>query len=139
MNSEFSPHGQFDIRLDGRAFVTEVEGPWNVQLVRRWIEATMPYCQELVKGGPWGGIAIVSRSMLCTPDALAELGRAVAYSVKHFNCVAHIMVAAPDVEGRGIIEPAFRQIYEGVCAYQFFNHYADAKLWLDQLLAKTPT
>lgn len=135
MSSTFPPHGHFDIRVDGRIVVTEVDGPWNVQLVRNWIEATVPYCHAMAKGGPWAGIAIVRGSMLCTPEAMALLGRAVANGVKHYNCVAHVVVAAPHVEGRGIVEPAFRQIYEGVCAYHFFDEYAEAKHWTEQLLA----
>jgi hypothetical protein len=72
--------------------------------------------------------------MLCTPEAMQALSVIVKNGVAHFGCIAQAIVAAPDVAGRGVVEPAFRRVYDGICAYHFFDSYAPAKQWMDEVL-----
>ncbi|MFZ6742361.1 hypothetical protein ACO0LC_03975 [Undibacterium sp. JH2W] len=132
----FPPHGQFKIYLEGRILVTEVSGPWNVELVRQWGAAVRPYSLQLMHGGPWAGLAIIKKSMLSTPEGMEELGRITANGVTTFACIANVVVATPDVAGRGVVESAFKRIYEGVCAYAFFDEADEARQWLHELLGK---
>ncbi|WP_394778873.1 hypothetical protein [Undibacterium sp.] len=134
MSEVFTPHGQFSLHVDGRVIVSEVTGPWNLELVKDWAREVNPYAAAMQEGGPWGGIAIIHESMLGTPDAMAALGAASAYAVAHYGCIAQLVVATTDVAGRRVVEPAFRRLYEHVCACEFFDDYAAAKAWLDQLV-----
>ncbi|MES2103288.1 MAG: hypothetical protein V4634_04660 [Pseudomonadota bacterium] len=134
MSEVFTPHGQFRLHAEGRIVVSEVTGPWNVELVQNWATEVRPYSLQMQPGGPWGGIAIIRESMLCTPDAMDALGKIVAYGVENFGCIAQVVVASPDVAGRGVVEPAFQRIYEGVCAYNFFYEYEEARDWLNRLI-----
>ena len=134
--SHFPPHGKFRIYREGRILVTEVQGPWNVELVRQWGAAVRPYSLQLMHGGPWAGLAIISGSMLSTPEGMEELARITANGAKTFACIANVVVAAPGVAGRGVVESAFQRIYEGVCAYAFFNEVDEARQWLRELLAE---
>ena len=135
IETTFPPHGQFNIYLDGRILVTEVHGPWNVELVRRWAAAVRPYSLQLMPGGPWAGLALIRGSMLSTPEGMEALADVTANGVQHFGCIANIVVAAADVAGRGVIETQFKRIYEGVCAYGFFYEMTEAREWLHALLA----
>lgn len=130
----FPPHGQFRIYRDDRILVTEVQGPWNVELVRQWAFALSPYVLQLKNGGPWAGLALIKGSMLSTPDGMEALGRVTVDGAKNYGCIANVIVASSDVAGRGVIESQFQRIYEGVCDYAFFDDLDEAKKWLITLL-----
>ncbi len=132
-------HGDFSLRIDGRVLVTEVRGPWNAELIHLWAKAALHPSEEMHKLGAWGGIAIITESMLSTPEALEQLAKVVRYGVQNLGCIAQVVVAAPDVLGRGIVEAGFVRIYEGLCAYNFFDDYASAKAWLDALIEENET
>lgn len=125
----FPSHGKYSLYRDGQVLVTEVVGPWNLELVQEWARSAIPFSIEIQEDGPWAGIAIMSESMLATPDAMAALRKVVAASVEQFNCIAHIVVAAPGVAGKGVVEPAFEKVYEGLCLSGFFDDYVSAKQW----------
>ncbi|MFZ6648289.1 hypothetical protein ACO0LO_21385 [Undibacterium sp. TJN25] len=134
MSEVFTPHGRFSLHIDDRVIVSEVTGPWNLELVKDWAREVNPYAEQMQNGGPWGGIAIIHESMLCTPEAMTAIGAASSYAVAHYGCIAQLVVAARDVAGRGVVESAFHRLYEDVCACEFFDDYAAAKVWLDQLI-----
>ena len=129
MSQSFQPHGKFSLYRDGNILATQLTGPWNIELIQAWAKATLPYTHEMQAIGAWGGVAIITESMLCPADAMAELRKNVAYSVQRLGCVSHCIVAKPDVAGRGIIEPVFQRIYEGLCASNFFDDYESAREW----------
>lgn len=133
----FPAHGKYSIYRDGHILVTEVIGPWNRELVQEWSNAAIPFCIEMQQDGPWVAIAIASQSMLATPDAMQILRKIVQISVEQFDCRAHVVVAGPEVDGRGVVESVFEKAYEGLCASGFFDDYDSAKHWAEQLLAKT--
>ncbi|MCH8620731.1 hypothetical protein [Undibacterium sp. TS12] len=135
IDSAFPPHGQFRLYLDGRILVTEVQGPWNVELVRRWAAEVRPYSLQLMPDGPWAGLALIKGSMLSTPEGMEVLAEITANGAQNLGCVANVVVAAADVAGRGVIESQFQRIYEGVCAYGFFYEIDEARRWLNALLA----
>ena len=128
----FPSHGKYSLHRDGQVLVTEVVGPWNLELVQEWARSAIPFSIEMQEEGPWAGIAIMSESMLATPDAMAALRKVVAASVEQFNCIAHIVVAAPGVAGKGVVEGAFQKVYEGLCLSGFFDDYSSAKDWAIQ-------
>ncbi len=128
----FPSHGKYSLYRDGQVLVTEVVGPWNLELVQEWARSAIPFSIEMHEDGPWAGIAIMSESMLATPEAMDALRKVVAASVEQFNCIAHIVVASPGVAGKGIVEGAFKKVYEGLCLSGFFDDYASAKAWAVQ-------
>lgn len=129
MRQLFKPHGKFLLYRDGNILVTDITGPWNIELIKSWAKAAIPYSLEMQTSGVWGAVAIMTESMLCPPDAMQALRRNVAYSVQNLGCISHCIVANTDVLGRGIVEPAFQRVYEGLCASNFFYDYESAKLW----------
>ncbi|MES2129877.1 MAG: hypothetical protein V4463_21595 [Pseudomonadota bacterium] len=134
MNHVFRPHGMFDCRVDGRLIYSEVTGPWNKELVTAWVTQVAPLAFEQARTGPHVGIAIIHDTLLCTPDALEELRRAVRYSVTKLGCIGHLVVAGPDVTARDLIEPLFRNLYEGLCGHGFFDTVEEATAYGHALL-----
>lgn len=130
MAASFLPHGEFGLYRDGRILVTTLRGPWNTELVQLWAKAAHPYSIEMqADGGAWGGIAIITESMLGTPEGMHALRNAVSYGVQKLGCISYVVVAAPEVAGRGIVESAFQRVFEGICLSNFFDDYASAKAW----------
>lgn len=97
---------------------------------------TIPFSIEMQEDGPWAGIAIMSESMLATPEAMDALRKVVAISVEQFDCIAHIVVAAPGVAGKGLVETAFERVYKGLCLSGFFDDYISTKTWAEQQITR---
>jgi hypothetical protein len=135
MNSTFRVHGKFSIRVDGQIIISDVTGPWNKELVEAWGVQVYPTAKSLAAVGPNAGIAIVHESMLCPPEALASLKLLVQYSATKLNCVSHCIVANRKTAGRDLLEATYARIYEGIIAYQLFEHVDDAMAWSQQQVA----
>nr|WP_314857681.1 hypothetical protein [uncultured Undibacterium sp.] len=129
MPSVFPAHGSFSLHRDGNIVVSRVHGPWNEELVMQWAKAVRPYSLEMQNSGAWGGIAVISGSMLATPGAMLLLEQVVDFGVKNLGCIFQVVVAAPEVEGRGLVENAFQRIYEGRCLWNFFDDLETAMVW----------
>lgn len=136
MTPSFLPHGEFGLYRDGHILVTTVRGPWNAELVQLWATTAYPYSIEMQADGAWGGIAIITESMLGTPDAMLALRKAVSYGVQKLGCISYVVVAAPDVDGRGVVESAFKRVFEGLCVSNFFDDYESAKAWTLKQIAE---
>lgn len=129
MNSPFRPHGSFSLRVEGRLVISHITGPWNKELVTAWAKACQPEGKILSDSGPYVGIAVIGASMLCPPDAMETLRRAVRYSATRQRCIAHVIVAGASVDGRGFLEPVFARIYEGVVEHRIFHELDEARAW----------
>lgn len=125
----FRSHGQFATRVEGRLIISEVTGPWNKELVEEWAYGSQPVVQAMAAHGPHIGIAVISGSMLCTPDALMSLRRAAAHAAAHLGCLAHVIVASRDVEGRDFVEPNFVRAYDQVLPLAIFYTLEEARAW----------
>ncbi len=117
--------------------VSEIIGPWNLEFIREWSTASIPYCEQMRAGGPWVAVAMISGSMLATPEAMDALRKVIVNSRQIYGCVGHALVAAPDVAGRGIVELAFERSYGDITSTAFLNDYASAKAWAQKLLNQT--
>lgn len=115
--------------------MSDVTGPWNLEAVQAWARHVTPLANQLAAdGGVQVGIAIIRESMLCPPDALALLDQAVLYSVEKLGCIAHLIVADENVEGRRLMMPTFARIYEGRCVHQVFTDLEQARAFAAELL-----
>jgi hypothetical protein len=136
MTSSFRPHGAFHTRVEGRLIISQVTGPWNKELVCYWGQRCLPEATVLAASGPWVGIAVIAESMLCPPDALAMLRRIAGHSATHLRCIAHVIVAGPEVDGRDFLEPMFARVYEGLVEHAIFYTFEEARAWSLALLAR---
>ena len=135
MNIQFQAHGKFTLRVEGRLLITEVCGPWNVELVELWAKESRDLVKYLSARGKWASLAIVKQSLLSTPDAMAILGEVMSYAVKEANMVASAKVRTEDVEGFGLVEPLFHNMYKNLCPFNFFTDTSAASDWLEQFIA----
>ncbi|MES2319879.1 MAG: hypothetical protein V4631_20560 [Pseudomonadota bacterium] len=133
---KFQPHGAFKTRVEGRILVSDLHGPWNLELVDKWMKVAHPLVKELAATGPHVHITIVTGSLLCPPDALDRLAAVIVYTTAHMRCIANIVVAAADVEGRALFEPMYARIYEGSPPHALFLDVDSARAWALELLAE---
>ncbi len=133
---KFEPHGEYKLRLEGRVLVSELVGPWNLELVDNWMKAAHPMVKELAATGPHVHMTIVTGSLLCTPEALDRLAAVIVYTTARMQCVGNPVVAAANVEGRALFEPMYARIYDGSPPRGLFFDYASAKAWSLKLLAE---
>ncbi len=129
----FRAHGQTSSQADGRLILTDVTGPWNKELVDEWGRAAYALVKPM---GPHVGIALIHGSMLCTPDALAEMRRSAKYAATSLQCVGHAIVADKTVDGRDLVDISFIRAYEGVLPLGIFYTLAEARAWALALLAE---
>ncbi|MES2898876.1 MAG: hypothetical protein V4723_04060 [Pseudomonadota bacterium] len=133
---KFRPHGEYKLRLEGRVLVSELLGPWNLELVNNWMKAAHPIVKELAATGPHVHMTIVTGSLLCTPEALDRLAEVIVYTTAKMQCIGNPVVAAKNVEGRALFEPMYARIYDGSPPHGLFLDYPSAKAWSLALLAE---
>ncbi len=132
----FRPHGEFKLRLEGRVLVSELAGPWNLELVDTWMKAAHPFVKQLAATGPHVHMTIVTGSLLCPPDALDRLAAVIVYTTAKMQCVGNPVVAADNVEGRALFEPMYARIYDGSPPRGLFLDYDSAMAWSLERLAE---
>lgn len=136
MAKAFPAHGRYKLYCEDRLMISEVIGPWNLEFIREWSMASIPYCEQMREGGAWIAYAKISGSMLATPEAMDALRKVIVNSRDLYGCIGHVLVAAPDVAGRGIVEFAFERSYGDITKTGFFDDDASAKAWAKALLAQ---
>jgi len=133
---KFQPHGEYKLRLEGRVLISELVGPWNLELVDTWMKAAHPMVKELAATGPHVHMTIVTGSLLCPPEALDRLAEVIVYTTAKMQCIGNPVVAAANVEGRALFEPMYARIYDGSPPRGLFIDYKSAMAWSRELLAE---
>jgi hypothetical protein len=133
---KFQPHGEYKLRLEGRVLISELVGPWNLELVDTWMKAAHPMVKELAATGPHVHMTIVTGSLLCPPEALDRLAEVIVYTTAKMQCIGNPVVAAASVEGRALFEPMYARIYDGSPPRGLFLDYESAMAWSRELLAE---
>jgi hypothetical protein len=136
MALKFQAHGQFRTWVEGRVIFSDVVGPWNRELVEQCLLELDAHARILAATGPHVGVAVVHESILCPPDAFEALGRAVAYTGAHLNCLGNAVVCAPGVEGRQLVMPMYRAMYSGHMEFLLADDVESARRWALGLLAQ---
>lgn len=134
---QFSPHGSSRFELRGRILLLYSEGPFNAEHVRSTATAFRDTAQRLGAGVPWVTVNIVTRSMMCTPDALDAM-RNSARLTRPLGRIAAGYVVTADVEGRGLMRPLLEQACADVMAVAFFIELEPALGWAQQQLDTGP-
>jgi hypothetical protein len=131
----FAAHGSCLVRIDADLLVTEVQGPWNLELVDIWAADALPAARQLAGRGRWASLGVVRGSMLSTPDAVARLGGLIQEMLALGDVRASAYAIGRDVEGRGIMESGFERLHRGLVPVRFFDDECSARAWLADLLA----
>jgi len=134
--TEFSKHGAFTLSVDGRLLVVEVEGPWNLELIRSYGEETGPIAEAMARTGPWVLISIAKRSALFTPEAIEALRQTAITHVRRMGRIATVYVVDPTVEGYHLVDAIFESVYRGVCEVAVFETRAEAEAWAYEQLSR---
>lgn len=135
MVTRFQPHGEFTAYVDGRLIVSDVQGPWNRELVDKWAAEMYVLVTQLRRSGPHVGLAILRGSMLCTPDALVAMARALQYGTAKGGCIGNAVVADAGVEGRALMLDTYDKLYDERAPHRFFYDVDSARAWALSLLA----
>lgn len=135
--TEFAPHGECRVGIEGRLLVTRVSGPWNLELVEQWAAGVLPAARLLGAQGPWAALGIVSQSMLSTPEAVAVLGKSIRRVLAEGRPLASVYAIAPGVEGRGLMNGGLERMHHGMVPVRFFDTETDARAWLTEQLGQS--
>ncbi|OYT93295.1 MAG: hypothetical protein CFE43_03340 [Burkholderiales bacterium PBB3] len=133
--SIFVPHGQFHIRTQGQVVISEIQGPWNLEMMSAWGKGIAPITQALSAKGPVGSIGIYSHSLLTSPESLDLLTKMLRFSVAHYRVVCTADVYDASVEGHMLGKRIFKSVYEGSVPNQSFATEQEAITWVNQCLA----
>jgi hypothetical protein len=129
-NFVFRPHGKFETWIEGQFLLTEVTGPWNVELVDYWSHQALALARQFSKERPYVSITVVHESILCPPEALEKIALATQYANDHLTCLGHCVVAGSDVDGRDLV----RFLYEKIRLEHIFEDLEEAKSWAEELV-----
>jgi hypothetical protein len=127
---KFRPHGKAEFRVEGQLMFIDLEGPWNTELVEQSHVRLADLKAMLTANGKWGLLIIVSNSLLCSLETFDLMRRLVLEDAAQNGYAAVGFVAAYSVEGRGLLEPMFCKLFEGICPVAFFETLDEAKRWI---------
>tara|TARA_E500000305_G_scaffold88361_1_gene75067 strand:+ start:790 stop:1236 length:447 start_codon:yes stop_codon:yes gene_type:complete len=131
------PHGEREIWTDGRIFFSRNAGPFNLELLQHATEEARQERIRLTNSGPWGTIAIMSKSVMFTPDALDMVRSNMSDPERNGGLVATAFVVPPGTEGRVFCEDIFTPIYAlAGAAFRVFDTLEPAKVWVMEMIAE---
>lgn len=131
------PHGEREIWVEGRIFMSRNQGPFNIELLKRASEESRHIRIGLTQSGPWVTISIITGSAMFTPDALDMIRENMADAERNGNLKAVAFVVPEDTEGRNFCEAIFRPIYALANAdFALFEDIDDARRWALDILAQ---
>ena len=127
MSTQFSQHGKFSNRTEGQLLISEVVGPWNIELVSNWAKDSYPLAVSLAQNGPWIYILVIQGSLLCPPEAMAEMKRIATYAATNLKVIANLLVAADGTEGYLFMDSYYAKLYGEFSTYRSFTTLEEAK------------
>ncbi len=135
--TQFAPHGQVDIWMEGNVLHYESTGPFNKELADCLAVAQSNFLQALKPTGQWASICTVKKSALATPDALQRYAELIRQAPPEFSPVATAYVIAPEVEGGQLMTPHFARVFaDAGRPFQTFETLADAQDWAQAMIRK---
>lgn len=134
----FKPHGKVHVSLEPQLTVSRVEGPWNRELVKAWMDEFAQRNDAMLKLGPHAGITIISGSALATADALQLMRKAMAHGKAHYQNYLSCMVVGPGVTGQALTLRMFAPVFEGIVPFATFGTEQEARAWCADQLARWP-
>lgn len=129
------PHGERKIWTEGRIFFSRNVGPFNLELLQHATEESRRERIRLTNSGPWATIAIISKSVMFTPDALDMVRSNMSDPKRNGNLVATAFVVPSGTEGRVFCEDLFTPIYAlAGAAFRVFDTLEPAKIWVTEMI-----
>ena len=132
----FAPHGQIDCWREDHMLHFRATGPFNRELFDDFARAQRELFLLDAPKQPWGSVVTVTHSALATLDGLACLEEHLrARKPKRMVARAVAYVMGPKVEGRVIMTPVFRRIYQGMDQpFEVFDDARVARGWVQGVL-----
>ena len=123
------------MEVDGRIVISEIEGPWNLELVEAWAIPAARLYAKLGASGRCGGIGVHTKSLLTSPQSIRRLRELTALAVANHNIAACAVVGAAGVEGYQLAPTFMARIYEGIVPFEMFDSVERAKVWVNHAIA----
>jgi hypothetical protein len=135
----FSPIGSYELQVEGRLLVSTQSGPFNLAYSQEYAGKAGRLARQLNDSGPYIVLTVFRGSMLYATDALEfTYGRARMDEPALRRCVAHAIVAGPDVQGRETMRPWVEKYFQerGLTSTtgRLFSDESEARRWLTQAL-----
>ena len=127
----FPAHGDFKAHIAGNTVISEVQGPWNMQLLQDWAVAVTPLYSQLGQIGVCAGISIHTNSVLTQPECITHHRALTEFAVEHYNFAACASVITADVEGSKLAKTLLSPIFAGIVPYEVFPDLNSAQKWVN--------
>ncbi len=130
----FRIHGSIAMHHHDQILYSEIEGPWNLELIEHYRERATSMACELAAHGAWAAIIEIRGEAICPLDALEAIRQGVhVFAARGRVCTAYVI--APDVKGAAVSAPIWRSIYAGVMPFEIFDTRDAAVAWCRRQLA----
>ncbi len=129
----FPVHGESTVTHTGQIVLAEVEGPWNLELIRLYRKQMAAVIPAVEKQGAWVLVVRLHRTAICPMDAIDLIRQGIAQDADSHR-VATCYVMTPQLEGYLIMKPVWRKLYEGLMPFEVFESLEDAQQWAEQML-----
>lgn len=135
----FTQHGTIESRVDGNILINEATGPFNAEIIYALQEAQRELLEIVAEQENWAQIYIFHQSALCSPDTIDAINAYLSSkkgTIKRPVATAFVMERS--VEGRAIMGPHYRQVYEKAeLNFALFVTEQDAREWIAKTLQQS--
>ncbi len=135
--TRFNQHGRMESRVEGNILFNEATGPFNAEIITAIRLIQQELLEEISSKEKWAQIYVFYESVLCSPDTIEALHFYLTnLKGKLKKPVATAFVIGPDVEGRTMMSPHYRQVYEKAnLNFRIFDAVEEAHAWVVDSLA----
>jgi hypothetical protein len=89
---------------------------------------------SLAQKGLWVYVSMIEGSLLCPPEAMAEMKRRAKYASTHLGVLANLLVADNATAGWLLMHFHYAKLYEDFSIYRSFTTLEEAKSFAKGLL-----
>ncbi len=133
----FAPHGEFTLRSDGQVLCYEAVGPFNLEGIQALRITRVKAYEKWQSSGTFAAIVHWHNSALMSLEAFDAYREGYLQFIQDMRPHAVVAwVAAPDVEGMGMMLKKFDAVFRLTnTRFRFFADLGDAHHWVNSTLA----
>lgn len=135
--NRYPPHGKLHLSVEGQLLIIRGAGPANLEMVQEYQSQVISF-REQIMDAPWASLVLLSETPLVPPEGKDILIQTIKQAKTMHLCATAVVFV--DVEFADMVKHFWLDIYHDTgVTYQFFETEEQARSWLQDKLAESPS
>lgn len=129
----FSEHGLFEVKVEGKLLLVDAIGPFNDELVIKY-ESALESCIQSLAVSPWHQIITLHQLSLFTPEAEQRLTKTLIN--RRSRGLTACAVVFQNIEAESLVKAQMERCYNRAGVKHIFtNSIDDARKWITTFIS----